>query len=330
MLRVVFSNHLTEYQYKLIRVLNLMIPVGVFVGGNVDPFAARVTLKCKPDETTMNILQQGMSENAFVPSLKVFAYEVDENGKPEKCFMFQQVTSYEYEYDHFSSECFVRIVFDRIYCTEEIDNTCKDIEILRYYEKTLIDITKEEFETDPKKNESEETNMTPTKNDTKDEIATLYSSFDTINTTEHDTLIFVDKKLRNHKEDYNSPLNVIGRLIGFYSIGVGIDNCTMDIKVPATIKYYDKISNILNKFDSLEFYVIKHDVLMENVDKCVYVNAKYVSDELEDNSNQILHFEILEMKTDESVEEFCKKFLTEYHKFTVDFYKRFHFFNLEF
>lgn len=150
MLRVVFSNYLTDYQYKLIQVLNLMIPVGVYIGGNVDPFAARVTLKCNPDETTMNILQHGMSENAFVPSLKVFAYEVDENGEPDKCFMFQQVTSYEYEYDHFSSKCFVRIVFDRIYCTEEIDKTCRDIEILRNYEKTLIDMTKEDFETNPK------------------------------------------------------------------------------------------------------------------------------------------------------------------------------------
>jgi hypothetical protein len=122
-----------------------MIPIGVHID-DVDSYA-KVTLKCNPDETTMNILQQGTSENAFVPSLKVFAYEVDENGKPDKCFMFEHVTSYEYEYDHCSFECYVTITFDRMYQTEEIDKTCEDIEIIRNFGKTLLDMTKEEFET---------------------------------------------------------------------------------------------------------------------------------------------------------------------------------------
>ena len=86
MIRVIFSNKTsTWFQAALIRILNLMNPVSVKVGGHLDRYMAKVTLEYEghTDNETLDILREAAYlKEAFCASCDVFVYDLDEEGNP--------------------------------------------------------------------------------------------------------------------------------------------------------------------------------------------------------------------------------------------------------
>ena len=152
MLRVEFSkNTLTPFQSDLARILNLMKPVSVKIGTRLDTYAAKVTLEYEGhyDETSMKILSEGASlKNAFCATCEVFAYDLDEKGDPDNCYMFTKPKSYEY--NAYPDRINVEIEFDQVHGGPNIDKKCKEIEILRDYMNTMRKFMKDEFDKNSK------------------------------------------------------------------------------------------------------------------------------------------------------------------------------------
>lgn len=155
MLRVVFSkNNLTQFQSNLNRILNLMKPVSVKIGTSNDTYTAKVTLKYygQCDETVKRILQLQEADcfnKAFSASCEVFAYDLDEEGNPDNCYMFKKPTSYEYTED--SDKIKVKIEFDELHGGPNIDEKCKEVEKLRYLSTVMRKLMKDEFDRNSKK-----------------------------------------------------------------------------------------------------------------------------------------------------------------------------------
>ena len=132
MLRVEFSkNNLTPFQSDLARILNLMKPVSVKIGTHLDTYAAKVTLEHEGryNETSMEILSKGARlREAFCGTCEVYAYDLDEDGNPDNCYMFKKPTSYECR--AYPDRITVEIEFGELHHGPNIDKKCKEIEVL--------------------------------------------------------------------------------------------------------------------------------------------------------------------------------------------------------
>lgn len=148
MLRVIFSNNNpTQFQSDLARILNLMNPLSVKIGTHIDTYAAKVTLEYQGhyDETSMKILREGAClGDGFCGSCEVYAYDLDENGNPDNCYMFKKPKSYEY--NAYTNRINVEIEFDEVYGGPSIDKECNEIEKMKYYITMLRKSMKDEFD----------------------------------------------------------------------------------------------------------------------------------------------------------------------------------------
>jgi dCMP deaminase len=133
-----------------------MNPVSVKIGTHLDTYTAKVTLKYygQYDETSMKILRDGdRLGEAFCATCEVFAYDLDEEGNPDNCYMFKKPTSYKY--NAYPDKIKVEIEFGELHQGPNIDKKCKEIELLQYYTETLRKLMKEEFDKNSKKNEGD-------------------------------------------------------------------------------------------------------------------------------------------------------------------------------
>lgn len=175
MIKVIFSNNnLTQFQSDLARILNLMNPLSVKIGTHIDTYAAKVTLEYQGhyDETSMKILREGAClGDGFCGSCEVYAYDLDENGNPDNCYMFKKPKSYEY--NAYTNRINVEIEFDEVYDGPSIDKECNEIEKMKYFVTMLRKLMKEEFD----KNSKEKKEM----NDIEMNATILEGSSDDIN-----------------------------------------------------------------------------------------------------------------------------------------------------
>ena len=148
MLRVEFSkNNLTQFQSNISQILNLMNPASVKIGTHLDTYAAKVTLEHKGryDETSMKILSKGARlGEAFCPTCDVFAYDLDENGDPDNCYMFKKPTAYDCS--AYPDRITVEIEFGELYSGPNIDEKCKEAEKLRYWSTVMRKLMKEDLD----------------------------------------------------------------------------------------------------------------------------------------------------------------------------------------
>lgn len=147
MLKVIFSNNtLTQFQSNISQILNLMNLVSVKIGTYLDRYTAKVTLEHKGryDETSMEILSKGARlKEAFCATCDVFAYDLDEKGDPDNCYMFKKPTSYDCS--AYPDRIRVEIEFGELHHGPNIDEECKEIETARYYMETLRKLIKDDL-----------------------------------------------------------------------------------------------------------------------------------------------------------------------------------------
>jgi len=152
MIRVIFSNNnSTWFQAALIRILNLMNPVSVKIGGHLDRYMAKVTLEYEghTDNETLDILREATClKEAFCASCDVFVYDLDEEGNPDNCYMFKEPISYKC--DTYTKRITVEIEFGELHDGPNIDKKCEEIEKLRYLSTVLRKLMKEEFDKNSK------------------------------------------------------------------------------------------------------------------------------------------------------------------------------------
>ena len=158
MLKVIFlKNNLTQFQSNLGQNLNLMKPVSVKIGTNLDTYTAKVALEYEGhyNEEALPTLRGGADlREGFCATCEVFAYDLDENGYPDNCYMFKKPTSYEY--NAYPDRIKVEIEFGELYAGPNIDKKCKEIELLQYYTETLRKLIEEKFDKNSKKKEEDE------------------------------------------------------------------------------------------------------------------------------------------------------------------------------
>lgn len=157
MLKVIFlKNNLTQFQSNLSNNLNWMKPVSVKIGTHLDTYTAKVTLEYDGpyDEKAIPTIRGGCDlREAFCATCEVFAYDLDEEGNPDNCYMFKKPTSYKYA--EYIDRLTVEIEFDELYAGPNIDKKCKEIELLQYYTETLHKLMEEKFDKNSKKNEGD-------------------------------------------------------------------------------------------------------------------------------------------------------------------------------
>jgi dCMP deaminase len=157
MIRVIFSNKTsTWFQAALIRILNLMNPVSVKIGGHLDKYMAKVTLEYEghTDNETLDILREAAYlKEVFCASCDVFVYDLDEEGNPDNCYMFKEPISYKC--DTSPKRINVEIEFGELHDGPNIDKKCKEIEILRYYMEMMRKLMKEEFDKNSKNEDND-------------------------------------------------------------------------------------------------------------------------------------------------------------------------------
>ena len=148
MLKVVFSNNnLTQLQSNLSHLLNLMNPVSVKIGTYLDRYTAKVTLEHEGryDETSMEILSKGARlRDAFCATCDVLAYDLDDNGDPDNCYMFKKPTSYDCS--AYPDRIKVEIEFGELHNGPNIDKKCNEIEILQNFSTVMHKLVKEDFD----------------------------------------------------------------------------------------------------------------------------------------------------------------------------------------